>query len=100
MRRALGVAESVNGRPHDDPFRGLHIDAAAIARALAQPPAEPLLGPTASDGVLPAAAPPDSRLAQLADVFDLSPFDVDLLIVALGPELDLRYRRMLYVLAG
>jgi AAA+ superfamily predicted ATPase len=35
-----------------------------------------------------------TRLAWLAQAFDLSPFDVDLILIALAPELDLRYERL------
>jgi len=45
---------------------------------------EPFLAP-AADG---------SRLARLRQVFDLSPFDVDVCLVALAPDLDLRYERL------
>jgi hypothetical protein len=93
VRRALPAAEALNGHPGDDPFRGLHIDAAAIARTLSQPPAVPLFHSAASEP-LPDCSAPESRLAKLATAFGLSTFDVDVLILALGPELDLRYERI------
>ena len=94
VRRALPVAEARNGRPEDDPFRGLHVDAETIARTLDQPPVAPLAGGAAADDSLPDGAPPDSQLAWLAAAFGLSAFDVDVLILAVGPELDLRYERI------
>lgn len=93
VRRALTAAEATHGRPNDDPFRGLHIDADALARALAQPPGvPPFAGST--DGLLPDGAPPGSPMARIAAAYGLDPFEVDVLIVALGPELDLRYERI------
>jgi hypothetical protein len=95
VRRALAAAEAAHGRPRDDPFRGLHLDAAEIARTLARRPGVPLFAATLDDlPELPCAAPQGSRLASLALAFGLSPFDVDALLVALGPELDLRYERL------
>jgi hypothetical protein len=92
VRRALPAAEAINGGPGDDPFRGLHVDGDAIARTLARRPIVPLYG--VSDVPLPPCALPGSRLATLAAAFGLSAFDVDVVIVSLGPELDLRYERI------
>jgi hypothetical protein len=95
VRRALPAAEARNGRPGEDPFQGLHISGDAIARTLATRPAVPLAGdPSVDHGPLPDGAPAQSRLALIAEAFGLSPFEVDVLIVALGPELDLRYERI------
>lgn len=95
VRRALASAEAVHGPAGQDPFRGLHLDAGAIDRALAQPPGAPLFSvPTAPDDSLVDAAPSGSRLAWLSATFGLSRFDLDVLIVALGPELDPRYERI------
>ena len=94
IRRALPAAEARHGRPGDDPFRGLHIDAEAIARTLELPPASPLASGPVSAEPLPDGAPPESRLAWLAAAFGLSEFDCDVIILALGPELDLRYERI------
>lgn len=94
VRRALPAAEALHGKPGDDPFRGLHLDADAIARTLARRPVVPMFEDADSVEALPDCMPPGSRLATLAAVFGLSGFDVDVLIVALGPELDLRYERI------
>lgn len=39
-------------------------------------------------------APTPSRLDQLAAAFDLDPFDLDVLLIALAPTLDTRYERL------
>ena len=60
---------------------------------LAQPPGEPLLW--SPDDALPGPrADAGSRLAALAGAFGLDSFDVDVLIIALAPEFDLRYERL------
>ena len=93
VRRALIAAEAVHGRADDDPFRGLHIDADAIARALARQPGAPLFT-VAAAGALPDGAPPGSPLGRVAVAYGLDAFELDVLILALGPELDLRYERI------
>jgi hypothetical protein len=93
VRRALAAAEPLLRQPDSDPFRGLHIDADAIARTLTQPPAAPLFA-SADEETLPDGVAPGSPLARIAAAYGLDPFDVDVLIVALGPELDLRYERI------
>jgi SpoVK/Ycf46/Vps4 family AAA+-type ATPase len=72
-----------------DAFRGLHLDAADAARLLAQPPSAPFLTDDAD-----ASPPLAPRLAWLAQTFDLTRFDLDLLILALAPEVDLRYEQL------
>jgi hypothetical protein len=75
-----------------DPFRGLHLNAEAIARVLSRPPGEPAFAEAgAARPAIPDAAPPGSRLSQVALAYGLSHFDLDLLLIALGPDLDLRY---------
>jgi AAA+ superfamily predicted ATPase len=95
----------------DDAWRGIAITEAEVdallARALGAPPwdaapAAPTLGDAHALADRSAAAierrlarsavPP--RLAQLARRFGLARFDLDVLLIALAPELDLRYERL------
>ena len=71
-----------------DPFRGLHIDPAEVDRLLARGPGEAFL--SANGGP---AALPSRRWAALVSRFALSPFDLDVVVLALAPEVDLRYER-------
>jgi hypothetical protein len=87
LERAVAVAEASYGA-HGDPFRGLHIDLAEVEQLLGRRPAEPVLG---TGGGADAAAEPFLRLK---DEFGLSEFDLDVVLVALAPELDLRYERL------
>jgi DNA replication protein DnaC len=93
VQRALLGALSESDRSWD-PFRGLHLDAETIARLLSRAPGIPAFGNAPGlDPAIPDAAPDGSRLAQLALAYGLSDFDLDLLLIALGPDLDLRYER-------
>lgn len=78
-----------------DPFRGLHIGSDEIERLLDRKPGEPhLQAGHDKDGQLGESIVESSKLARLKREFGLSAFDVDLLLIALAPELDLRYERI------
>nr|BFD94105.1 ATP-binding protein [Kitasatospora sp. Xyl93] len=69
-----------------DSFRGLHIGADDVTRMLSRAPAASPTGPgTAAD--MPG-------LAWLAERYALSVFELNVLLVALAPEVDLRYERL------
>src|SRR6266511_2328763 len=91
-RAADAAAEIYGPEAATDPYRGLVIGPDEFARLLRRDPGEPLF--SADD---PDAAPPAVRgreLAWIGRAFDLTPFDLDLLLVAIAPELDLRYERL------
>jgi hypothetical protein len=76
-----------------DPYRGLQITQEEVERVLTTPAGTPLLF---GEG-LPDASAGHGRapmLALLRDAFGLEPFDLDVLVLALAPELDLRYERL------
>src|SRR5262249_62043856 len=79
----------------NDPFRGLHIAAAEAGRLLAREPLAPGFE-ISGDGLpeMDTGGVQASPLAWLEQAYDLSPFDLDALLVALAPELDLRYERL------
>ncbi|MFD8009285.1 ATP-binding protein [Streptomyces sp. NPDC058955] len=83
IRRAVEARRAVDPDP-DDAFRGLYLTEEAVERLLeaprAFPPPQPLT-PTSSA----------SRLAVLARDFGLSTLDVDILLIALLPDLDDRF---------
>jgi hypothetical protein len=78
-----------------DMFRGLHIKPADADASLNRLPVAPLLGPL---GFAPALLAPEriagTRFERLRDAFDLSPFDLDVILIALAPEIDTRYERL------
>lgn len=80
----------------DDPYRGLYIAAEEVERLLRRLPGAPLLhaGAAAEPCAAEAAYASSPAFRRLRREFALSPFDLDLLLIALGPELDLRYERL------
>ncbi|MGH8479385.1 MAG: AAA family ATPase [Gammaproteobacteria bacterium] len=93
LARAVALAQSADGAA-TDPYRGLHLRPEEVARLLSQPPGQPLLLFAAQDPRLSSVGAEGSRLAALATAFDLDPFDLDVLVIALAPEFDLRYERL------
>jgi SpoVK/Ycf46/Vps4 family AAA+-type ATPase len=96
LERAIDAAAAAHGaEAAGDHFRGLHIAAGEVERLLARPPGTPLLWiEHAGQGAEEAYANQASRLAWLAQAFDLSAFEMDAVLIALAPELDLRYERL------
>lgn len=98
LRRALVAAEAVYG-PESlvDRFRGLHVSPDEVERLLDREPGGPALRSDETDetdvfdfGDLEET----STLAWLAFAYNLSRFDLGVLVIALAPELDLRYERL------
>ncbi|MFD8980885.1 ATP-binding protein [Streptomyces sp. NPDC059564] len=87
VRQAVALRRAVDPDP-DDPYRGQYLTPEAVARVLdgGHGPGLPALGP---DG-----PPLGSPLEVLARRFALEPLDVDLLLVALAPDLDARFERL------
>ncbi len=92
LDRAVSEARTIYGTQADtDPYRGLHIDDNEVERLLAREPGIPLFAKSAETSEAPS---PASRLQQLQQAFNLSPFDLDVILIALAPEIDLRYERL------
>ncbi|MFD9306726.1 AAA family ATPase [Streptomyces sp. NPDC060048] len=87
VRQAVARRRAVDPDP-DDPYRGQYLTPEAVARVLdaRYGPALPALAP---DG-----PPPGSPLDLLAARFALAPLDLDLLLVALAPDLDARFEQL------
>lgn len=97
LERAVTAAEAAYGpEAAADPFRGLHISREDVERLLAREPGAPTFRTDGGGGEEspPGSAGPVSRLAWLAEACGLSPFDLDLVLIALAPEIDLRYERL------
>jgi hypothetical protein len=105
-RVRLAVERRRSGDPDpDDRFRGLYVSDAQVDHLLGGGHG-PLLGPdagAATAAILAAlereadaaeAAGDVLRLRRLARTFELEPLDVDLLLVALAPDLDPRFERL------
>jgi len=91
LRDAIERAQAAFGAgAENDPHRGLYVDDDEAARLLARAPAAPLFG----HGDTPSLAGAGSAFGRLAEVLELDSFDLDVVVIALAPELDLRYERL------
>jgi hypothetical protein len=77
-----GVAEAA--------LRGLFVSPEEAAQLIHRDPCVPP-GPASGDAM---TLPKPSPLDRLAEWFSLSPFELDVVLIALAPELDLRYERI------
>ncbi|MBL8392588.1 MAG: ATP-binding protein [Candidatus Accumulibacter sp.] len=77
-----------------DPYRGLYTGLGEVEKLLARQPGIPVLQNAAPELPLSESLGEQCRLKRLARAFQLSLFDLDLILVALAPELDLRYERL------
>jgi SpoVK/Ycf46/Vps4 family AAA+-type ATPase len=93
-RAVVAANEAFGPEARLDRFRGLHISPEEVERLLAHDPAAPTFHIYATGQERSFTNEGTSRLAWLKDSYGLSRFDLDLLLVALAPELDLRYERL------
>jgi hypothetical protein len=96
-RAAAAVQADAVGEAGSDPYRGLYISGGEVAGLLARDPSAPRFGADTlgHEGHLFESVgqyPP--LLAGLAESHGLSCFDLDVALIALAPELDLRYERV------
>ncbi len=86
----------------DDPFRGLYLSEDQVDRLLAGAEAPPTPDPETAAFLERIEAEADAaevggadlRLRRLARAFGLQPLDVELLLVAIAPDLDSRFERL------
>ena len=101
VRRAVSARRADDPAP-DDPFRGLYLTPDAIARVLAHGRV-----PLAPDGVederwralegqadLDESHGADFRLRRIRSSFALEPLDVEILLIALAPDVDVRFEQL------
>ena len=94
LAAAARRAEEAYGVGFDeDRFRGLHLDAGDVGRLLERMPGLP---PLADDRVrpVPLIDERDLRFVSLGQRFGLDALELDILLVALAPEIDPRYERL------
>lgn len=87
VRHAVAVRRAGDPDP-DDPYRGQYLTPEAAARVLDEP------GGLDVPAHEPWRPPAGSVLGGLAGRFGLSPLDLDLLLVAVAPDLDARFERL------
>jgi hypothetical protein len=102
-RVRTAVARRRDGDPNpDDPFRGLYLTDDDIGRILAgsaspPPPSKAVaakLRRLERNAGPPGAGGPEVRLSRLGQAFGLDALDLDLLVVALAPDVDSRFERL------
>jgi ATPase family associated with various cellular activities (AAA) len=84
VRELVAARRAADPNP-DDPYRGGYLTEDGALRILAE------RGP---GGIPVACGPAGGRLGRLADRFGLAPVDVELLLVAVTPDLDARFERL------
>ncbi|NJK65806.1 MAG: ATP-binding protein [Microcoleus sp. CSU_2_2] len=97
LEQAIAAAQIAYGTEADrDPYRGLHVNLEETEQLLQRKPAAPVfeLNSQLPDQLISNLIKPDSRLARLIQTFKLSDFDIDIIAIALAPELDRRYERL------
>ncbi len=87
VRHAVAVRRAADPDP-DDPYRGQYLTPEAVARVLDEP------GGLDVPAHEPPHPPAGSVLGGLAARFGLSSLDLDLLLVAVAPDLDARFERL------
>ncbi|MFZ4273932.1 ATP-binding protein [Streptomyces arboris] len=92
VRQAVAARRATDPEP-DDPYRGQYLTPDAVERILESRDA---FAPVPSYGAEPPSyvTEPDSRLAGLARSFGLAELDVELLLVAMAPDIDARFERL------
>jgi SpoVK/Ycf46/Vps4 family AAA+-type ATPase len=97
LRLALAAAPvAAESEAAGDAYRGLYVSEQDAARLLAQEPCAPAFAglAAAAPSLLNPAEEYPPRLARLARMYDLNAFDVDVMLLALAAEIDLRYERV------
>jgi ATP-dependent 26S proteasome regulatory subunit len=98
LARAVVTAREAHATgDSQDPYRGLHVSEDEVVRLLARPPGVPLVAADGADSWLEPWEPETDgaeRFAWLQSAFGLTAFDLDVVLLLLAPEIDLRYERL------
>lgn len=90
---AADAAVSASGAGvQTEPYRGLYVTPQDAQRLLRRGAGEPFLAGVDASGGTP--MPDGSRFPWLQGVFGLDTIDLDIVLIALAPEVDLRYERL------
>jgi hypothetical protein len=88
------MVQALGAQAGGDPFRGLYISDHDATRLSASPRSSPILGVADGEASLAEVLEPGSRLAALARDHGLSGFDLEVVGLALAPEIELVYERL------
>ena len=92
LAQALAATSLSRDPQSSDPYRGLHLDEQDVEQALQ--PEMPLWGENLPKLSAQVVFSPNSRWDWLRRTFELTAFDLDVIALALAPEIDLRYERL------
>jgi hypothetical protein len=92
LERASTAADAAFGSATAEPYRGLYITSDDVRRLVRRGAGEPLLA--GAEPETSAAMPAASRFPWLQQTFGLDTIDLDIVLIALAPETDLRYERL------
>lgn len=95
LQQAIAKAEETYGSKASENFRGLFVSHSDVEQLLTLEPGAPTFRRRSDDAArLTGPSEKNSELDRLKQSFGLSDFDVDVICIALAPELDLRYERL------
>ena len=97
LEHAMEAAQAAYGpNAAADRFRGLYVSQEEVQRLFAREPGAPVLWVECEDSLTTQAKQDrfNFRLSWLKKTFGLSVFELDILVIALAPEIDLRYERL------
>ncbi len=92
LERATAAADAASASTATEPYRGLYITSEDVRRVVRRNAGEPLLAGAEPDAG--PAMPGGSRFPWLQQTFGLDAIDLDIVLIALAPETDLRYERL------
>ena len=97
LKKAVDAAQTIHGsRTAADSFRGLYISESEVENLLNHEPGDLSLNSVGKqfDESVSELVGNDSRMSLLQQAFKLSPFELDLILIALASEIDLRYEKL------
>lgn len=95
LQNAIAQAKVANGtEPFTDPYRGLYVTQEQSALSLEREPGEPSWQNTSGLLQLEEMIQDSVVLTQLQQTFQLSSFEIAVVLIAIAPEIDLRYERI------
>jgi len=95
-QRLEKAVSAMNAEARGDaaPFRGLYITPDDVRDLLGREPGAIRFGQDTEPGLPEPGDQAESSLAWLSRAFGLTPFDLDVVLLAFAPELDLRYEKL------
>lgn len=99
LKQAAEFAERLYGYPASDPYRGLYIDQHEVARLFSESPGSARLsceehGPGKLLEQLRERLSAHPSMKLLMETLGLQPLDLEVILLTLAPEVDLRYQRL------